>query len=177
MNGVHQNGWFHRWGVVAAWLLAAMTMKADPIPVSGPLEPPIRLVNLVPITLAILLEAVCVLFILRRRRKPRLFILWLLGMHVFTYPLFLGLLWLCYGMRPALAAALGEGVIVLVEGGLIFLMCRFLSARKSPLAVPSIGKSLFASLMGNICSAAAFPLLLLLFERVQSGLLSSGFGP
>jgi hypothetical protein len=167
MNGAHQNCCFRRWGVVAALLLSAMSLKADPIPVSGPLEAPIRLVNLVPIALAILFEAICIVVILRRWRKPRLFILWLLGMHIFTYPLFLGLLWLCYGMHPALAAALGEGVIVLVEGGLIFLLCRFLSSRKSPLAVPSIGKSLFASLMGNICSAAAFPLLLMLFERLQ----------
>lgn len=167
MNGIHQNSRFRRWGVVAAFLLSAMSLKADPVAMPGPGESPIRFATFIPITLAILLEAICVLLILRRWRKPRLFLLWLLGMHVFTYPLFLGWLWLCYGIHPALAAATGEGVIVLVEGGLIFLMCRFLSSRKSPLAVPSIGKSLFASLMGNICSAAAFPLLLLLFERLQ----------
>jgi len=54
----------------------------------------------------------------------------------------------------------------MVEGGLISLMCRYISSRQSSLPVPSISRSLFASLVGNICSAVAFPLLLRLFGLI-----------
>ncbi|MGC9942401.1 MAG: hypothetical protein ABSE48_11225, partial [Verrucomicrobiota bacterium] len=85
-----------------------------------------------------------------------------MGMHLFTYPLFLGWLWLAYTVQPVVAAAVGEGFIVLLEGALIYLICRHLSSRKSQLAVPSLSRSLVASLAGNFCSAAMFPLLMLL---------------
>jgi len=65
-------------------------------------------------------------------------------------------------LHPAVGAAMGEGLTVVLEGTLIFLMCRFLTSTKSQLPKPSIGRSLFASLIGNICSAVVFPLLLIL---------------
>jgi hypothetical protein len=165
MNGIRQRSRLSHFGFVAVLLLSALSLKADPI---EPGEGPFEFLTLCPIVIAIFFEAICVWLILWRWRKPRLLILWLMGMHLFTYPLFLGLLWLCYGMHPVVAGALCEGVIVLVEGGLIYLICRFLSSRKSPLPVPSLGKSLFASLIGNICSAATFPLLLALWAVITS---------
>jgi len=170
MNGLNRYRFIRSFGFVVALLLSAISLKADPI---SPGEEPMALIVVIPISLAILLEAICIWLILRHSRTPRLFILWLLGMHVLTYPLFLGLLWLLYGMHPALAVTLGEGAIVLVEGGLIYLMCRFIASRKSPLPVPSVSKSLFASLLGNICSAAAFPLLLRLFGLILSVVMPS----
>jgi hypothetical protein len=55
----------------------------------------------------------------------------------------------------------------------VILMCRFISSRQSSLPVPSISQSLFASLIGNICSAAAFPLLLRLFGLILSAVMPS----
>jgi len=170
MNGSLQSGILRRMGFVVVLMLSIVSLKANPISDD---EGPLALIVFIPITLAILLEAICVSLILLRSRTPRLFILWLMGMHVLTYPLFLGLLWLLYGMHPALAVALGEGAIVFVEGGLIYLMCRLVASRKSPLPAPSVSKSLFASLIGNICSAAAFPLLLRLFGLILSAVMPS----
>jgi hypothetical protein len=170
MNGIIRHGGFRRLGFVVFLLLSAVSLKADPIVVG---EGPPQLGVVIPIVLAVLLEAICVLLMLRRWRRPFLFILWLMGMHLLTYPLFLGWLWLSYGLHPALGVTLGEGLIVLIEGGLIYLMCRFLSSRKSELAVPSISRSLFASLVGNICSAAAFPILMMLYGWIASSVVGS----
>ncbi len=167
MNGVMRDSSFRCIGFLVVLLLSAVSLKADPIVVG---EGPPRSEVVIPIILAVLLEAICVLLILQRWRRPRLFILWLMGMHLLTYPLFLGLLWLSYGLHPALGVAIGEALIVFVEGGLIYLICRFLSSRKSELPVPSISKSLFASLIGNICSAAAFPLLMMLYGFIASSI-------
>jgi hypothetical protein len=163
MNEIRRNNFVCRYGFVAALLLSTISLKADPIEVG---ESPPSLGTLIPITLAILIEAVCILSILRRSRRPRLLIFWLLGMHALTYPLFLGWLWFSYGLHPVLAVAIGEGAIVLIEGSLIYLICRFLSFDKSELPSPSISKSLFASLIGNICSAVAFPLLMMLYGHI-----------
>lgn len=160
MNGLFLcHSAFRRLGCVAVLLLSGVSLLADPIVVS---EGPPRPGALVPIFFAILLEAICVRLLLRRWRRPGLFILWLMGMHLLTYPLLLWVLWLAYGLHPAVGVVMGEGLIVLLEGSLIYLMCRFLSSTKSELPVPSIGRSLFASLIGNICSAAIFPFLLML---------------
>jgi len=156
--------------MVAVLLLSAISLKADPI---SPDEGSLTFIVFIPMALAILLEAVCIWLILRRWRIPRFFILWLLAMHLATYPLFLGFLWLLYGTRPALAVALDEAVIVLVEGSLIYLMCRYISSRESSLPVPSLSKSLFASLVGNICSAVSYPMLLRLFGLILSAVIAS----
>jgi hypothetical protein len=162
MNGIRTNS-NREFGFLIVLLLSTIPLKADPISIGEmPLSPGV----FVPVALAILIEAISILLILRRSRRPRLFILWLLAMHAFTYPLFLGWLWLSYGLYPAMAVMTGEGAIVFVEGGLIYLMCRFVSHRQSPLPVPSIAKSLFASLIGNICSAATFPLILAIYGKI-----------
>jgi hypothetical protein len=82
-----------------------------------------------------------------------------MGMHLVTYPLFLALVWLGINWQPALAVAAGEGAIVVIEGSLVYLICRYAPSAKAPQPSPSIFKSLLASLAGNACSAAAFPLL------------------
>jgi hypothetical protein len=146
-------------GIVAVLLLSAVSLRADPIiPGEGSIFETDTVFKL---SLAFLAEAGCVLLMLRRWRTPRLFILWIMGMHVFTYPLFLTLLWLAQGMRPAMAAGIGEGLIVLIEGVVIYLICRYAPFGKPGLPFPSVSKSLFASLAGNICSAAVFPFLVL----------------
>jgi len=71
-------------------------------------------------------------------------------------------------MRPAFAAASGEGLVVFVEGILIYLICRFAPPAKSELTAPSIAKCWLASFIGNICSVAAFPLLLASYEYIFS---------
>ena len=164
MNGIIRHGGTCRWGFLAVLLLSAISLKADPVVVG---EGPPRLDVVVPVVLAVLAEAVCIRLLLWRWRKPGLFLLWLMGMHLLTYPLFLGALWLSYGLQPVLAVVMGEGLIVLIEGGLIYLICRFLSPAKSELPAPSFSKSLFASLLGNICSAAAFPLLMMIASFIE----------
>ena len=148
-------------GWVAVFLLAADSVKANPMapPVVGPVVQPQVLISIV---LAILGEVMCIVWLLRRWRHPRLLILWLLSMHLLTYPLFLGWLWLTYGFHPAITATTGEGMVVMVEGCLIYLLCRFLSPAESALAAPSITRTIVASLLGNICSAATFPVLMIL---------------
>jgi len=163
MNGLHNYRFIRSVGIVAVLLLSVISLKADPI---SPGEEALTFIAFIPIALAILLEAICIWLMLRCLRTPRFFILWLLAMHLVTYPLFLGFLWLLYGTRPVFAMTLSEAAIVMVEGGLISLMCRYISSRQSSLPVPSISRSLFASLVGNICSAVAFPLLLRLFGLI-----------
>ncbi|HVU28719.1 MAG TPA: hypothetical protein VHG71_13440 [Verrucomicrobiae bacterium] len=167
MNGIHRQ--FCCYGCAAALLLSAISAKADPI-ATGDERNPFAIEVFIPIILAILIEAICILLILRRSRRPAFFILWLMAMHALTYPLFLGLLWLFYGLHPAAAVSIGEGSIVLIEGGLIYLICRFLSSQKSPLPMPTISRSLFASLIGNICSAVAFPLLTMLLGFIANSI-------
>jgi 1,4-dihydroxy-2-naphthoate octaprenyltransferase len=71
-------------------------------------------------------------------------------------------------MRPAFAVGIGEGLVVVVEGILIYLICRFVPSAKSDLVSPSIFKCLLASLIGNIVSASAFPILLAIYDRFPS---------
>jgi len=170
MNGNPPTG-LRRYGFLAVLMLSIFSAKANPISDGGTM---MTYMILVPISLAILLEAICVRWMLMRCRRPRLFILWVVAMHLVTYPLFIGLLWVLSGLHPALAVTVGEGAIVLVEGAAICLMCRFLSPADSPLPAPSMAKSLFASLVGNICSAAAFPVILGVFGRIAYFMMSSG---
>jgi hypothetical protein len=150
----------------AALLLSPLPLRADPI-VVGP-GSIFEFGTLFAITTAVLVEATCILLLLRRWRTPRLFILWIAGMHLLTYPAFLGLLWLSVGMRPELAIVIGEAMIVLIEGSLIYLMCCFAPSAKLELPLPSVNRSLLASLVGNICSILVFPLLAMLFGVIAS---------
>jgi 1,4-dihydroxy-2-naphthoate octaprenyltransferase len=154
-----------RLGFLAVIFLSVISASADPIELpEKPITPEITIL----ISLAIFLEVVCILLVLRRSQKPRFFILWLIGIHLVTYPAFLGFLWLEQNMRPAFAAGIGEGLVVLVEGTLIYLICRFIQSAKSNLAIPSIFKCLLASLIGNILSASAFPILMAVYDRFPS---------
>ena len=172
MNGVLR----HRGPCCVGWLAAlvfsAVSVQANPI-VAGS-NSFYAFGTIFAITGAILVEGVCVLLLLRRARTPRFFILWLMIMHLITYPIFLGMVWLSAGMRPELAVGFGEGMIVLIEGCLIYYLCRWLPSAKTALPSPSVGKVLLASLIGNICSVAAFPLLTFLNLWLAYAFHSSG---
>ena len=151
---------------LAALCLSVISANADPIELpEKPVTPEITFL----ISSAILLEVVCIWLMLWRSQKPRFFILWLIGMHLLTYPAFLGVLWLSQNIRPAFAVCMGEGLVVLVEGTLIYVICRFIPPAKSDLAAPSIIKCLFASLLGNLFSAGVFPALIMIYHHFGSG--------
>lgn len=148
---------------LAAMLFFSFSAQADPISIpEKPVTPEITFL----IGFSILLEATCILLLLRRFRKPRFFILWILGLHLITYPAFLGFLWLFQNMRPAFAVALGEGLIVIIEGTFIYLICRcVLTSQKLPMA--SLIRCWLVSLAGNACSLIAFPLLTKLYDFIS----------
>ena len=160
MAGTHQDGSLRRLGIVAVLLLSAVPLLADPI-VDIHEEPLLRGKTIFSVTAAILVEAACVWCLLRRWRTPHLFVVWIMGMHLVTYPLFLTLVWVAINLQPALAVAAGEAAIVVIEGTLIFLICRYAPSAKALQPAPTIFKSIFASFAGNACSAAAFPLLVM----------------
>ena len=149
-------------GVLAALFLCPFSSQANPISIpEKPLTPEIIFL----ISFSILLEATCILFLLRRFRKPRFLILWILGLHLITYPAFLGCLWLFQDMRPALAVAFGEGLVVVIEGTLIYWICRY-APTKQNLPMASFIRCWLASLAGNICSLIAFPLLMNFYDFI-----------
>jgi hypothetical protein len=153
-----------RFGVLAAMFLFTFSSRADPISIpEKPLTPEITFL----ICFSIILEAVCILFLLRRFQKPRFFILWILGLNLITYPALLGFLWLAQDMRPAFAVGIGECLAVLVEGFLIYLICRFVPPSKQIFLKTSLVRCWMASLVGNACSLVAFPLLINLYDFIS----------
>jgi hypothetical protein len=171
MTGLIRHRSLGRSGVLAVLLLSTVSLKANPISIGA--DPIFQLGSLSAIIIALLIESLCVVLLLRCRRTPRFFLLWLMGMHLVTYPVFLGWLWLALGLKPFLAIIIGEAWVVLLEGGLICLMCRFLPSAKSALPWPSVPKCLFASLVGNICSAVVFPFLMMLAGWIAFSLESA----
>jgi hypothetical protein len=165
MNKMKKQNPFRRVGIFIGLFLCAFSSLADPISIpEKPLTPEITFL----ISFSILLEATCILFLLRHFRKPHLFILWLLGLHLITYPAFLGFLWLFQDMRPALAVASGEGLVVVIEGTLIYWICRCVPTKQN-LPMASLLRCWMASLAGNACSLIAFPLLMALYQSVFHG--------
>jgi hypothetical protein len=153
-----------RLGVLAIVFLCGLSAQADPISIpEKPITPEVTFL----ISCSIFLEAICILFLLRRLQKPRFFILWILGLHLITYPAFLGFLWLTEDIRPALAVVVGEGLVVLVEGFLIYLICRFVPPSKPNLLKTSLIRCWLASLVGNACSLIAFPFLTNLYDFIS----------
>jgi len=150
--------------VLAAVIFPTITAHANPIEFP---EKSIRLEVSFLVGFALLLEILCICFMLRRFRRPRFFFPWLIGMHLLTYPSFLGLLWLLQAMRPAFAVAIGEGLVVVVEGLIIYAMCWLLAPAAATLPRPPLAKCWLASLVGNVCSAVAFPVLFALFKIIE----------
>lgn len=144
-------------------LLSAPTLRADPIDIGdlSTAQPS----TILTILGAILLEAICINFMLRKRRKPRFLIGWLMGVHLLTYPFFVAFVWCLRSWHPFVSAGVGEAIIIVVEGLGIYLICRFVPS-KSDKPRATILFSIFASLIGNIVSMVAFPLLLLLFQKM-----------
>jgi hypothetical protein len=155
--------YIRRLGFLAAPLLCPLSSQANPISIpEKPLTPEITFL----ISFSILLEVTCILVLLRRFRKPRLFILWLLGLHLFTYPAFLAFLWLFQELLPALAVVTGEGLVVVIEGTVIYWICHNALARQN-LPMASLLRCWLVSLAGNACSLIAFPLLMNLYDFIS----------
>lgn len=152
-----------RWlATLAAVMLPAVSALGDPIEMpEKSITPEISFL----IGAAIFFEVICIWLMLRRSRTPRFFILWLVVMHLITYPSFLGSLWLLQNLRPAIAAGIGEGAAVVVEGFLIYFICQIPSHGNSAMATPSILKCLSASFIGNAVSALAFPVFISIYDR------------
>jgi len=147
---------FARVGLLLLTLFSAFPALANPIPlpekpVTGPLT--------FSVTVAIFIEAICWVICLRRFRRPRWFILWILGMHLITFPAFVGILQFLDTLRPMVAVSLGELFVVITEGYLVFLMCNYLAQASQSASAPSIVRCWVVSLISNACSMAAFPLL------------------
>jgi hypothetical protein len=121
------------------------------------------------IVVPILLEAVFVVFLLRRFRTPRIFILWIFGMHVLTYPLFLAL---SLGIQPLLSSfssiVFAEVLIIFIEGGLIYSMCRYLPTQASAAPTASVGRCIVVLLFGNLCSIDLSLLLTIVYSSIYA---------
>jgi len=172
MNGVLHNRSFRVLGWLSALLLLPVSARANPMVVGGGSNFSFGTISA--IIIAISVEAVCITLLLRRTRTPRRFFLWIMGLHLLTYPMFLGIVWLSVGLRPELVVGFGEGMVVLIEGGLIYYLCRLAPSAKAAMPPPSVGKVLLASLIGNICSLVAFPLLTFLNAWLAHGFHRSG---
>jgi len=111
------------------------------------------------VAVAILLEAICVAWLLRACRHPRFFVVWIYGTHLLTFPLFVGAVWLLQPLFRDFTVAFAEAFVVLAEGWLVFQICR---RAPSPtyLVPPPVGECWYAALIGNACSLLAFWLLL-----------------
>lgn len=149
-------------GLLLVVLFSALPALANPIPlpekpVTGPLT--------FAVMLAIFIEAACWTLCLWRFRKPRLFILWVLGMHLITFPTFVGLLHFLDTLRPAAAVVLGETFVVLAEGFLVFRACNYLAPAPKDTSPPGLLRCWLVSMVSNICSMVAFPLLTAISDR------------
>jgi len=163
----HPNRWPGCWLRQTFFGVFLFEFTATANPISMP-ERAVAPENACLIFTAILMEILCVCLVLRRTQKPRFFPAWLLGMHFFTYPAFLEFLWIFQDVRPSVAVTIGEGLVVLVEGGLIYLMCRHLAPADPKLQPPAPAKCWLASLVGNACSAGAFPILIVVYDHLAS---------
>ena len=139
---------------LAVWSLLAIPAGANPI-IAPNDEISILISWLAAFSFS--LEIVCFLWVLRQSRKPRFFVLWLIAMHIVTYPAFLEFcFWLERKVSPIVAYGTGEVLVMLVEGLLTYLICRFIPSAESNKAAPSLAKCLGASLIGNLFSAMVF---------------------
>ena len=140
----------------------SLSVQANPIEMP---ETPVVAENAFLISTALMVEILLVWWILRRSRRPRFFVLWLIGMHIITYPAFLGLLSVLHELRPVYSVMVGEGLVVVVEGLIIYGICRLMAPVDSNQSQPSLYKCWLASLVGNLSSVVAFPFLVAAFER------------
>ena len=181
--------YLRRIAFLAAMFFSAVSAQADPLPMPAPV-PMSWTESSLRIGIPILLEAVCVVLLLRRVRTPRFFILWILAMHVLTYPLFRFMLVefdrlsfyrhlvsalsflisrrLTGSVSFYVRIAIPEVLIIFIEGSLIYLMCRFVPSRTSTLRIPSIPKCWAVSLAGNICSVVISALAFYVDFRIHA---------
>jgi len=149
----------HRWrvlGLLAALFCCAPGLQAAPVIFPGRAQNGVLVMFVVA---ALVLETVCVAWLLRGFRHPRFFVLWILGTHVVTFPLFVVAVWLLQAMLQDFAIALADGLVVLAEGWLIHHICRRLPS-PTRLPPPALAECWFVTLIANACSLLAFWLLL-----------------
>lgn len=181
MKGVLRHGGILRLGVLAVWLLSAVSVRADGNTGPGPVEeaiptsevgkcdcPPdveacLTIAVIAYIAVMIVVEAFCVSAILSAARRPRRFILWLVGMCFVTRALGFGwlLLDLCgfyvLAVRFYILAVLsGEVFILLANGILAYQICLRAPAQHPERPLPSFRRCLAASLLGNFVFYAPF---------------------
>jgi hypothetical protein len=132
-----------------------------------------------PVAIAVLLASVTIFLILYNSRRPRLFILWIIGLHTLIFSA-LGLIFISgvlYSETVPESAAQRDlqfdlmlgiclGFGILIEGALLYLVCRLRSSSRTTLAAPSIIRSLFAALMGNALAFGSFLFISGLFNIV-----------
>ncbi|MGO8837662.1 MAG: hypothetical protein ACLQAH_19080 [Limisphaerales bacterium] len=150
-------------GLLAALLFCfAPSVYANPAIIPGKAQNSVLAMY---VAAAIFLEAVCVAWLLRRFRRPRFFVLWILGTHLLTFPVFLCAVWLLQPVFRDFTIALAEGLVVLAEGWLICQICRRVPS-PTHLAPPTMGECWFVALIASAWSLLAFWLLLVPFTAL-----------
>lgn len=143
-------------GFLAGWFGLVPSLHAGPAIFPGRIQNHVLAVYL---AVALFLEAVCAAWLLRRVRHPRFFVLWILGTHLLTFPVFLGAVWLLQPAFRDFTVALAEALVILGEGWLVFKICRR-TAFPVHLTPPTLGECWYVALIANACSLLAFWLLL-----------------
>ncbi len=149
-------------GFLAVLFCFIPSLHASPVIFSGKAQ---NSVVAVYVGIALFVEALCVAWLLRKFHRPRYFILWVLGTHLLTFPMFLGVIWLLQPWLQYFTIALAAGLVVLAEGKLIYQICRH-PASLAHLPLPSLGDCWFVALIGNACSLLAFWILLVPFTAL-----------
>ena len=78
-------------GFLAVLFCFVPSLHASPVIFPGRIQNNLLAVY---VAIALFLESVCVAWLLRRVRHPRLFVFWILGANLLTFPVFLGAVWL-----------------------------------------------------------------------------------
>lgn len=140
-----------------------------------------------PVAITIFLAATCIFLILRSSSRPRLFLLWAIGLHTLIMS-GVGLILISNVLHTesvARSAAQRDlrfdlimgtcmGAGVLVEAILIYLVCRLRANPRIMLPAPSISKSLLAALTGNAVSVGSFYFLSWLTDVLSPFICPSG---
>lgn len=149
-------------GFLAVWLCFNPSLYAGPVIFPGKVANSVLAVYA---GVALILEAACVSWLLRKFHRPQFFVLWVLGTHLLTFPAFLGVIWLLQPWLRYFTIALAAGMVVLAEGKLIYQICRR-PASLAHLPLPSVGDCWFVALISNACSLLVFWLLLVPFTAL-----------
>lgn len=132
-----------------------------------------------PVAVTVLLASATIFLMFHNSRKPRLFILWIIGLHTLVMSA-IGLVLISYvlyseeagqseaqrDLRFDSVVATCMGIGILIEGSLLSLVCRLRSSVGGTLPLPSVFKSCIAALIGSAFSIASFIIVCRLFDIV-----------